>query len=160
MTGTAITVRDARGSDLADIVALDALHSGASKGGYWRRIMKRYGEGPAAERVALVAADAGDRLVGFLFGEVRAWEFDSERCGWIFAVAVSPEHERAGLATRLCREAIERFGHMGVEIVRTMVRRENVPLLALFRSLGFVAGPFNELERAVSSQSSQQEGAA
>ena len=33
--------------------------------------------------------------------------------------------------------------------MRTMVRRDDVPLLALFRSMGFAAGPFSEMERAV-----------
>ena len=89
------------------------------------------------------------RVEGFLFGEVRAWEFGSERCGWIFSVAVSPASERGGVATRLCEEAIRQFGAMGVSLVRTMVRRNEVPVLALFRSMGFVAGPFSEMERAV-----------
>ena len=30
-----------------------------------------------------------------------------------------------------------------------MVRRADVPMLALFRSMGFGAGPFSELERQI-----------
>jgi ribosomal protein S18 acetylase RimI-like enzyme len=144
---TAVHVRDARAEDLGGIAALDALRAGAAKPGYWRRILEQYG-GPAGprERVALVAVDGTDAIVGFLFGEVRAWEFGSERCGWIFSVAVCPTLERGGLATALCQEAAARFEALGVDLVRTMVRRNDVPMLALFRSMGYRAGPFSELE--------------
>jgi ribosomal protein S18 acetylase RimI-like enzyme len=49
----------------------------------------------------------------------------------------------------LSETAIERFGDMGVELVRTMVRRNDVPMLSFFRSQGFAGGPFSELERPV-----------
>ena len=95
----------------------------------------------------------------------------TKRTGWalgigllivalVFAVAVSPTFERQGLATRLCEDVIQRFGAMGVGVVRTMVRREAVPMLALFRSMGFSGGPFCELERPVGVQVEGREGAA
>ncbi len=151
MTASApISLRDACPDDLSGIVELDALRAGERKRAWWRKLLEEYAGGdPQGGRVALVAADEDGSVRGYLFGEVRAWEFGSERCGWIFSVAVSPDHERSGLATRLCREAAERFGALGVEMVRTMVRRNDVPMLALFRSMGFRAGPFSELERRV-----------
>jgi ribosomal protein S18 acetylase RimI-like enzyme len=161
VTRDAVLVRDARARDLGGIVALDALRAGAAKPGYWRRVLEQYGgEGGFAERVALVAVDASDAIVGFLFGEVRAWEFGSERCGWIFAVAVSPNAERQGLATRLCEEAVERFRAMGVTLVRTMVRRDDVPMLALFRSMGYSGGSFSEMEMGIEPKAREAEGAA
>lgn len=148
MTAEAALIREARASDVGGIVTVDRLHSGAAKSEYWARILEQYGA-RADDRVALVAVGSDEEVLGFLFGEVRAWEFGSERCGWIFSVAVRPSAERLGVATRLCADAVRCFGTMGVELVRTMVRRNDVPLLALFRSMGFVAGPFSELERAV-----------
>jgi len=148
VTAEAALIREARANDLGGIVTVDRLRSGAAKSEYWARILEQYGAGTDG-RVALVAIGADDEVLGFLFGEVRAWEFGSERCGWIFSVAVQPDAERHGTATRLCDEAVRCFATMGVEMVRTMVRRSDVPLLALFRSMGFVAGTFSELERAV-----------
>ena len=146
----AIELREVRQSDLSGIVALDALRSEKRKRAWWRKLLEQYGSGKKSDgRVALVAVDARGRVRGFLFGEVRAWEFGSERCGWIFSVAVSPTDERGGLATRLCRDAMKRFGAMGVDLVRTMVRRNDVPMLAFFRSMGFHAGPFSELQRRI-----------
>ena len=143
-------IREAAPTDLDGIVALDALRSGSAKPDYWAGIMALYGRGgEASGRVALVAEGENQVVAGFLFGEVRAWEFGSEPCGWIFSVAVHPDLERHGTATRLCEEAERCFGAMGVDLVRTMVRRNDIPLLALFRSMGFVAGAFTEMEKAI-----------
>jgi len=142
-----ISLREVRADDAGAIAEIDAQRAGTRKPEYWQRIVDDYGRDPNT-RIALVAA-AGDQVRGFLFGEVRAWEFGSERCGWIFSVAVCPAREREGTAARLCDEAVLRFGALGVDTVRTMVRRGDVPLLALFRSLGFRAGPFSEMEKRV-----------
>ena len=142
------TLRDARVGDAAAIAEIDAERAGARKPAYWDRIVREYGRG-AEGRVALVAEGPDAEVEGFLFGEVRAWEFGSERCGWIFSVSVRRAAERRGIASRLCDVAVRRFGELGVGIVRTMVRRNDVPMLALFRSLGFRAGPFSELEMRV-----------
>ena len=87
-----------------------------------------------------------DGLEGYLFGEVRAFEFGSDECGWIFALGVGPETTRKGRASALLEEAQRRFRALGVRSLRTMVTRTDVPLLALFRRHGFVGGPFVQLE--------------
>lgn len=147
MTTATVTVREATPADLDGIVSLDEVRSGTAKPDYWTRILDLYGQNGKSGRVALVADAADGTLAGFLFGEVRAWEFGSEPCGWIFSVAASPDHPRSGIATHLCAEAERRFTQMEVHVVRTMVRRNNVPLLAFFRSRGFVGGPFSEMEK-------------
>lgn len=155
----AIELREVQPGDLTGIVNLDATRSGERKRAWWRKLLEQYSGGEAeSERVALVAADAKGRVRGYLFGEIRAWEFGSERCGWIFSVAVCPTQERSGLATQLCREAMRRFGALGVDLVRTMVRRNDVPMLAFFRSMGFHAGAFSELQRRVPVAERQRSG--
>ncbi len=143
-----MTVRNAEPADVGGIAAVDALHAGSPKPEYWQQILKTYAR-DGDERVALVAVDASGTLGGYLFGEVRAWEFGSDRCGWIFSVAVHPGHARESLATDLCRCAMSRFHATGVRLVRTMVRRNDVPILAFFRSMGFIGGPFSEMEKRI-----------
>ena len=82
-----------------------------------------------------------------LVGDVRAWEFGSETAGWIFAIAVDPRAERHGVGHQLVTEAGRRFAALGVKTVRTMVRRDDVPVLRFFRSARFTGGPYLELER-------------
>jgi ribosomal protein S18 acetylase RimI-like enzyme len=154
-------IRDVQHADLDGIVALHALRSGAAKRDYWAGVLSEYRRGgPQTERVALAVSGEDGQVEGFLFGEIRAWEFGSERCGWIFSVAVHPRWERLGLASLLCREAEQRFATMGVSLVRTMVRRNDVPVLSLFRSMGFVGGPFSELEKPLPAVVASEEGAA
>ena len=158
MTAGGAIIREVVPGDVEGIVAIDAIRTGAPKLRYWKAIFKQYAQRESG-RVALIAHGETGAALGFLFGEVRAWEFGSERCGWIFSVAVRTQAERSGLATRLCEEAIGRFRKMGVGLVRTMVRRNDIPMLALFRSLGFSAGAFSEMELPVLQESEAESDA-
>jgi hypothetical protein len=51
-----------------------------------------------------------------------------------------------GRASALLEEARRRFRAVGVNSLRTMVLRNDVPFLSLFRCHGFVGGPFVQLE--------------
>jgi len=139
-------VSDLVAGDLDEVVRIDALHTGRAKPDYWRSVFARFLAGrDEALRVGLAARD-GERVVGYLFGEVRAFEFGSEACGWVFGIGVEPAALRAGVGGRLLAECCRRFLAAGVPRVRTMVARNDVPVLAFFRSNGFVAGSFVQLE--------------
>ena len=140
-------VRPLRASDFNEVVAIDTQHTGKGKPDYWERVFRAFLHPRRGEfRVALAAAGAG-RLAGYLIGEVRAFEFGSEPCGWIFAVGVRRDRLRGGVGTLLLEEACRRFREHGIETVRTMVERRDVPVLAFFRANGFAAGRFVQLER-------------
>ncbi len=147
MPGVSARIRDLRDGDLAEVVRIDALRTGRPKPAYWRRTLREFRGGGGRGRVGLAAGGGGRGLAGYLLGEVRAVEFGSEPCGWVFAVAVEAGQARAGVATALLEEACRRFRSAGVTRVRTMVRRNDVPFLSFFRARGFVGGPFVQLER-------------
>lgn len=132
--------------DLTDVVRIDATHTGAEQRPYWTRLFREFlAPAPDRQRVAL-AAEIDGELTGFLFADVRAFEFGSEPCGWILEVGVDPAHGRRGIASSLLAEAVRRFRAAGVSTVRTMVRRNDVPMLTFFRTNGFVGGPYVQLE--------------
>lgn len=135
-----------RADDLAAVVRLDARLTGRRKLAYWKRVFHEFvSPGHGSERVG-VAARVGGTLAGYLLGEVRAFEFGSPPCGWIFAVSVDPEQAHHGIGSALVVEADRRFSRAAVSTVRTMVRRNDVSMLAFFRSNGFVGGSFTQLE--------------
>ena len=140
-----LVVRDLCQEDVAGVVRIDALHTGRSKRRYWEGAFGRFLEPAPGLRIGLGAEIAG-RLVGYLLGEVRAFEFGSEECGWIFAIGVDPAALHHGIGTALLAEACRRFRSARVPCVRTMVRRNDVPVLAFFRGNGFRGGPFVQLE--------------
>ena len=150
----AISVRRLRPADLGRVVEIDALHRGRAVPGYWEGVRDEFlARDRQRLRVAL-GAESDERLVGYLLGEVRAFEFGSEPCGWIFAVGVEPELRRAGIASRLLTAACARFRDAGILRVRTMVHRSDLPVLSFFRAHGFGAGEYTQLEIALPPEAS------
>jgi len=145
-----LRIRGLAHSDLPAVARIDAHHTGARKPAYWKRrldeFLSRHADHP---RVGL-AAELDGRLAGYLLGEVRAFEFGSEPCGWVFAVGVDPAQLRAGVASALLTAACRAFRKAGVTRVRTMVRRNDIPVLSFFRAFGFAGGSYVQLELDVS----------
>jgi ribosomal protein S18 acetylase RimI-like enzyme len=141
----AIRVRAARASDLAAVIALDAENTGIAKATYWKDRFEWYA-GRQPDRFFLVA-ESEQTMLGFIVGEVRAWEFGSPPSGWIFAIHVSPSARLHGLGTTLFDEMCVRFREAGVQHVRTMLAKDAHLLLSFFRSLGMIGGPFIQLEK-------------
>jgi ribosomal protein S18 acetylase RimI-like enzyme len=141
-----IAIRAATAGDLDAVVALDEIDTGLAKPDYWRDILSRYAEAERPNRFFLIA-EAEDRLAGFIVGEVRAWEFGSPPCGWVFAINVPPEVRERGVGSTLMDEICARFKEKGVETVRTMLSRRDTLNLAFFRSQGMMAGSYIQLEK-------------
>jgi ribosomal protein S18 acetylase RimI-like enzyme len=139
-----VRIRAARLSDLAAVVALDAEDTGISKPAYWKSRFEWYA-GRRPDRFFLVA-ERQDAMLGFIVGEVRAWEFGSPPSGWIFAIGVSREARLHGIGSMLFAEMCVRFRKAGVQQVRTMLAKDNRLIMSFFRSLGMMAGPFIQLE--------------
>jgi ribosomal protein S18 acetylase RimI-like enzyme len=149
-----VTVRAARAADMPEVEAIDARITGLAKPDYWAQAFARYGE--REDRWFLVA-EAEGRINGFIIGEQRAWEFGSPPCGWVFAIGVDPALRLGGIGTRLF-EAIT--GHMreaGVELVRTMLARDDSLNMAFFRSQGMMGGSFIQLEMPLDDGASKGE---
>ena len=149
-TSAALTVRRLTPHDLDRVCEIDALHTGVAKSMYWGRVFADFLD-PDRDphgKVGLATVD-GEELAGYLLGEVRAFEFGSPPCGWIFAVGVAPGYDRSGHASTLLAEACRLFRAAGMTTVRTMVLRDDIPVLSFFRARGFVGGAFYQLERGL-----------
>lgn len=142
-----VRVRTAQAADLAAVVALDAENTGIAKPAYWKDRFDWYA-GRHPDRFFLVAERAGT-VLGYVVGEVRAWEFGSPPSGWIFAIGVGPDVRLHGLGTMLVDEICVRFRKAGVQQVRTMLAKDAHLLMSFFRSLGMMGGPFIQLEKAL-----------
>ncbi len=143
--GDGLIVRAVQRGDLVQVIAIDATVTGLEKRKYWASVYKRYGSGERSEQQFLVAIDQG-RVVGFIIGEVRDWEFGSPPCGWVFAIDVLPQARLGGIGTRLLETISAAFRRAGVRKLRTMLARDNTLILSFFRSQGLMAGPLISLE--------------
>jgi GNAT superfamily N-acetyltransferase len=141
----ALAIRPAVVEDMPDVIALDAAITGLAKPDYWRDLFERYGTRRRDERFFLVAADDGV-FIGFVIGEVRAWEFGAPPCGWLFAIELKPAARLKGAGTQLLLALCACFKRAGVDKLRTMLARDNHLMLSFFRSQGMMAGPSIQLE--------------
>jgi GNAT superfamily N-acetyltransferase len=140
-------IRPVQSGDLAGVVALDQRVTGLAKPDYWRDVLRRYGQHRQRERVFLVAESSNESIIGLIIGEVRAWEFGSAPCGWVFALSVAPDARLHGVGEALFEAISEQFKKAGVSKMRTMVARDNRLHLMFFRSEGMMAGPYLQLEK-------------
>ena len=137
-----VAIRPAQASDLPAISALDARLTGSDKPDYWRDML-------APERNLLVAESEAGKLLGFIAGEVRAFEFGQPAAGWVFAIQIEPRQRERGVASALFEALVTRFKQKGVSRVRTLVDRKDHLILSFFRAQGMVAGPSLQLDMDV-----------
>ncbi len=145
-TDANFVIRPAEQRDVADVIALDERITGISKREYLHDLFERYRTRKPDQRFFYVAEAAG-RVVGFVVGEIRAWEFGSEPCGWVFAISVDPDEREESVGSALLDEICGRFRQAGVTRLRTMISRNNHLLMSFFRSHGLMAGPYLQLEK-------------
>lgn len=146
-----INIRPAVEADLDSVAKLDERVTGIGKSEYWRDVYERYSTQRTPQRFFLVAepkTKKRDRaILGYIVGAVRAWEFGSEPCGWVFAFSVDPDSRLQGLGEHLFEAISGKFKAAGITTMRTMVARDNQLHMAFFRSEGMTAGPYIQLEK-------------
>lgn len=148
--GRTFSIRTVTGDDMPAVAALDERISGIAKPDYWQDVFERYG-GRRKGRFFLMAEDENKRLLGYIMGEVRAWEFDSPPCGWIFGINVDAETRLGGVGSSLYAAICEGFRKFGVHTVRTTVSRKNELVMSFFRSQGMMASHYIQLETELES---------
>ena len=146
-----IKLRPAVIEDLQDIIDLDAEVSGFEKQEYWKDRFDRMSTRDTSHLLVAEVTELilSNRILGFIVGEVRAWEFGSHPCGWIFAIGVSPDHRVQGIGETLFAAMCEAFKSNGANSVRTMIARRDQLNMSFFRAQGMKGGPFIELEKSL-----------
>ncbi len=141
-----LVIRAAAAADLPAITALDEAVTDEPKPDYWRKLLAS-AAGAGSQAPIFLVAETGPRLIGFIAGDVRAFEFGATASGWVFALNVDPGVRDMDAGTHLFEELCQRFRKAGVTKVRTLAGRNNELVLAFFRGLGLMAGPFIQLEK-------------
>lgn len=137
-------IRGAKAPDVDSVTGIDARITDLSKPAYWADMFERYGN--RENRFFLIAEDKSGTVIGFIIGEVRAWEFGSQPSGWVFAIGVDPETRLNKVGTTLFQAMCDCLAEAGVDTVRTMLARDDELNMTFFRSQGMMGGPFLQLE--------------
>lgn len=94
-----------------------------------------------------LVAESDGKVIGFIFGDVRGWEFAIPKSGWIDIVAVDPAWHGKGVARLLIERLHLYFRNHNVERVMTMINWNDGGLVGFFRALGFERSDFIVLEK-------------
>ncbi|MFP4081570.1 MAG: GNAT family N-acetyltransferase [Candidatus Aminicenantes bacterium] len=85
-----------------------------------------------------LGAEIEGKLVGFVFSEIRLWEFGrGEKTGWIKVLGIDPEYQGRGIGRKLGETLLGHFERKGIRKVRTLVDWYEGDLISYFKSLGF-----------------------
>jgi len=141
-----VIIRNASLGDIETICGLNGSGADQFRMAYWQDIFDHYVLSGRADRLCLVA-EKGSQMVGVIVGEIRAWEFGSLPCGWVFVLSVAPGVRELGIGQRLFTEMCNRLKEIGATTVRTMVDLDNKLALSFFRSVGMTTGRYVELEK-------------
>jgi ribosomal protein S18 acetylase RimI-like enzyme len=85
-----------------------------------------------------LGAEIDGKMAGFIFGEIKIWEFGrGEKTGWIKVLGVDSEYQRRGVGHKLGETILDHFHKKNVKKVRTLVEWFEGDLISYFKSLGF-----------------------
>ncbi|NNF83628.1 MAG: GNAT family N-acetyltransferase [Deltaproteobacteria bacterium] len=139
-----VTVRRMRTQDSEDVLRIDEKITGTPNEAQWEsRIIDQMTRNP----LGCLVAEAKGEVVGFIFGEIRGWEFAIPKSGWIEIVGVDPEYHGKGVARVLIEKLHVYFQNHNVERVMTMVNWNDPGLVSFFRAVGFERSEFIILEK-------------
>lgn len=139
-----VTVRRMRNQDAEAVLRIDEKITGTPNEAQWEsRIIDQMTRNP----LGCLVAEAEGKVVGFIFGEIRGWEFAIPKSGWIEIVGVDPEYHRKGVARVLIEKLHVYFQNHNVEQVMTMVNWNDPGLVSFFRAMGFERSEFIILEK-------------
>ena len=146
-----VSIRRIAAVDVDQIIALDAEMTGVEKADYWYSRFHEFGTRDLRNRFFFVA-ESDRRIVGYIIGEVRDWEFGQPPCGWVFAIGVRPDRRLAGTATRLLEALCDGLRAAGVTKVRTLLAADDLLVMSFYRSQGMMAARMITLERNLNTE--------
>jgi ribosomal protein S18 acetylase RimI-like enzyme len=85
----------------------------------------------AVQRELFLVGSVGDRVVATAMAG-----YDGHR-GWIYYLAVDPEHRRQGLARRLLADVEQRLRDAGCAKINLLIRHDNSDAISFYREVGF-----------------------
>ncbi len=143
MTQGEVTIRKMAGDDVRHIVEIDRHITGKNRATSWPQTVNRNQEKnyPPLCQVA----EGGGRVVGFVLGDVRGWEYGMPPGGWIDIMGVDPQFHHQGIDTKLIQAFAQECRGLNMK-THIAVRRQDDDLQKFIQAAGFRPGQLIEFE--------------
>ena len=130
--------------DIGGIVRIDERITGVYRPEVWEQRVGYYlRRDPDTSRVA----EVGNRLVGFMLGDLRAGEFGLEEpSGWIERFGIDPDYRGRELGRQMFAAVQEHLRQQGAVTIRTLVEEKDASNAGFLKALGFAPSPLQALE--------------
>jgi len=146
-TASDIRIRPLSELDISRIVSIDERLTGVYRPEVWER---RVGYYLRRDPESCPVAEFEDKVVGFMFSDVRGGEFGlEETTGWIERFGVDPDYQGRSIGRRLFEAVKTHMVQNEVITIRTLVDKNDSDLAAFLRAVGFDNAPLQALELRV-----------
>jgi len=147
MTTEQIIVRRMEPRDEKYVIAIDQKIVGPERAESWQQRVFAYLERyyPPISHVA----EVGGKVVGFIIGDVRGWEYGMPSGAWVDIMGVDPDYQGSGIGKRLVEAFVEQCRAQRIKTVHTWTREGDERLQQFFQTSGFKKGSLVEYARDV-----------
>jgi ribosomal protein S18 acetylase RimI-like enzyme len=146
-TASDIRIRPLSELDISRIVSIDERLTGVYRPEVWER---RVGYYLRRDPESCPVAEFEDKVVGFMFSDVRGGEFGlEETTGWIERFGVDPDYQGRSIGRRLFEAVKTHMVQNEVITIRTLVDKNDSDLAAFLRAVGFDNASLQALELRV-----------
>jgi flavin-dependent dehydrogenase/ribosomal protein S18 acetylase RimI-like enzyme len=141
-----INVRRMTVRDIDELLRINEKITGKPHAAYYETKAADYiGRSPDT----CLVAEHGGRVVGFVMGDVRGWEFGARLAGWLEVLGVDPDYQRRGVSNALLDALFDSFRRTNVSVINTIVNWNDGDLIDYFRAKGFDRGDYVNLVRSL-----------
>jgi flavin-dependent dehydrogenase/N-acetylglutamate synthase-like GNAT family acetyltransferase len=132
--------------DIDEVLRIDEKITGKPHSAYYQSKAAAY---IARAPEYCLVAEHRDRVIGFVLGDVRGWEFAAELSGWLEIIGIDPDYHGQGVSRALMNRLFESFRRAGVSVVNTMVNWNDGDLIDYFQANGFDRGEYVNLVKSL-----------
>lgn len=137
-----VLIRSLNDADIPSILDIDRKITGASRSSLDNEKVNYYLRNP----LVCWGAELDHKLIGFMLGDIRGWEFGVSESGWIEIMGVYPAYQRKGIGRAILNAMLDELKKRGVKSVLVIARWYD-PILSFFRTEGFQHGELLSVQK-------------
>ncbi len=140
-----IEIRPVTELDISAVETIDEKITQQYRPEHWENHVRYY---IARNQGSALVAEAEGQVIGFMFGDIRGWEFGFEKpTGWIEVVGIDPDQQGKRVGKQLAEALFTHWRDRQVEAVRTLVDQKDEDITGFMKSIGLTDSAMIALEK-------------